>query len=159
MIPALSHQQLRGTCTALSSASLIRLVSEIDDHGAIPVRGLARTLADLSTRQIRQAIEQADALGLLTRTPGSVGLSAAGRDLADIYDATARWARRHNYPTPLCDFAGRIQHTFALLGTPAAGTQDHLDGEHVAELGRIHRLMAEWVHAHQRNHNTCGVAG
>ncbi|MGP3733003.1 hypothetical protein ACTWJ9_07250 [Streptomyces sp. GDS52] len=157
MIPALSHQQLRGTCTALSSASLIRLVSEIDDHGAIPVRGLARTLAELSTRQIRQAIEQADALGLLTRTPGSVGLSAAGRDLADVYDATARWARRHNYPAPLCDFAGRIQHTFALLGMPTEGTQDP-DGEQVAELGRIHRLMAEWVHTHQRNRSTYGVA-
>ncbi|MET8218795.1 regulator [Streptomyces hirsutus] len=151
MIPALSHQQLHDTCTALSSASLIRLVSEIDDHGAIPVCGLARTLADLSTRRIRQAIEQADALGLLTRTPGSVGLSAAGRDLADVYDATARWARRHNYPAPLCDFAGRIQHTFALLGTSAAG-------EHVGELGRIHRLMAEWVHTHQRNRSTYGVA-
>ncbi|QEV04954.1 hypothetical protein [Streptomyces prasinus] len=157
MIPALSRQQLHDMCTVLSSAGLIRLVSEIDDHGAIPVRGLARTLANLSTRQIRQAIEQAEALGLLTRTPGSVGLSAAGRDLADVYDATARWARRHNYPTPLCDFAGRIQHTFALLGTPTAGTQDP-DGEHVAELGRIHRLMAEWVHTHQRNRSTYGVA-
>ncbi|MEF9902088.1 hypothetical protein ABZ669_13445 [Streptomyces hirsutus] len=157
MIPALSHQQLHAMCTALSSASLIRLVSEIDDHGAIPVRGLARTLADLSTRQIRQAIEQADVLGLLTRTPGSVGLSAAGRDLADVYDATARWARRHNYPAPLCDFAGRIQHTFALLGTTAEGTQDS-DGERDAELGRIHRLMTEWVHTHQRNRSTHGVA-
>ncbi|MFE9308133.1 hypothetical protein ACFYM5_10575 [Streptomyces sp. NPDC006706] len=157
MIPALSHQQLRDTCTALSSAGLIRLVSEIDDHGAIPVCGLERALADLSTHQIRQAIEQADALGLLTRTSGSVGLSAAGRDLADVYDATARWARRHNYPAPLCHFAGRIQHTFALLVTPAADTRDS-DGEHDAELGRVQRLLAEWVHTHQRNCNTCGVA-
>ncbi|MFF7899692.1 hypothetical protein ACIP4X_29700 [Streptomyces sp. NPDC088817] len=157
MIPALSHQQLRDTCTALSSAGLNRLVSEIDDHGAIPVRGLERTLADLSPHQIRQAIEQAVALGLLTRTSGSVGLSAAGRDLADVYDATARWARRHNYPAQLCHFAERIHHTFALLATPAADTQDS-DDEHDAELGRIHRLLAEWVHTHQRNRSTYGVA-
>ncbi|MFF4822719.1 hypothetical protein ACWDAO_01865 [Streptomyces sp. NPDC001212] len=157
MIPAFSHQQLRDTCTALSSAGLIRLVSEIDDHGAIPMRAMTRTLADLSTHQIRQAIEQAEALGLLTHTPGSVGLSAAGRDLADVYDATARWARRHNYPASLCDFAGRIQHTFALLVTPAADTQNS-DSEHDAELDRVHRLLAEWIHTHQRTRGTHGVA-
>ncbi len=156
MIPALSHQQVHDMCTELSSAGLIRLVSEIDDHGAIPVRGLTRTLTDLPTRQIRQAVEQADALGLLTRTPGSLSLSSAGRDLADVYDATARWARRHDYPAALCDFAGRIQHTFALLGTSADAQGSN--GEHDADLGRVQRLMAEWVHTHRRTRSTYGVA-
>ncbi|MBN3933266.1 hypothetical protein IQ279_27315 [Streptomyces verrucosisporus] len=157
MIPALSHQQLRDICTALSSVGLIRLVSEIDDHGAIPARGLARTLTDLSADRIRQAVEQADSLGLLTRTPGTVGLSAAGRDLADVYDATARWARRHNHPAAHCDFAGRIHSTFALLGALTADPPNPKD-ERETELGRIERLMAEWTHTHQRTRGTDGVA-
>lgn len=159
MIPALSHQQLKDTCTALSTAGLIRLVSEIDDHGAIPVRGLARTLPDISTHQLRQATEQADALGLLNRTPASMGLAAAGQDLADVYDATARWARQHNYPATHCDFAGRIRHTFALLGEAAADARAS-DDQSNAELACVQRLLTEWIHTHQhqRAHGTYGFA-
>ncbi|MFP8887595.1 hypothetical protein [Streptomyces mangrovi] len=159
MTSAPSLQQPRDIRTALSSAGLIRLVSEIDDHGAIPARGLARTLTDLSVDRIRQAVEQADSLGLLARTPGTVGLSAAGRDLADVYDATARWARRHNHPAAHCDFAGRIHSTFTLLGAPTADPPNPKD-EREAELGRIERLMAEWVRNHltQRTRRVDGAA-
>ncbi|MFI5795935.1 hypothetical protein [Streptomyces sp. NPDC051677] len=148
MMPALSPQQLQVACTELSSAGLIRLVSEIDDHGAIPPRALACTLTDLTRDQIRQATEQADALGLLDRSHSGLGLTPAGGDLADLYDATARWARRNNYPAPVCDFAGRIRHTFALLGEPAANPRP-TEGEADAELGRVQRLLAEWIHTHQ----------
>ncbi|MGW7423591.1 regulator [Streptomyces sp. NPDC054813] len=160
MISAISPQQLKHACTALSGAALIRLVSEIDDHGAIPPRALTRTLTDLTTHQIRQATEQADALGLLDRAHSGLGLTAAGGDLADVYDATARWARRHNYPAPICDFAGRIRHTFALLGEPAAADPRTTDGEAAAELGRVHQLLAEWIHTHQSQQirSTYGVA-
>ncbi|NGO49264.1 regulator [Streptomyces ureilyticus] len=160
MIPSLSPQQLQAACTALSSAALIRLVSEIDDHGAIPPRELARTLTDLTPHQIRQAIEQADALGLLDRSSCGLGLTAEGGDLADVYDATARWARRHNQPAPICDFAGRIRHTFALLGEPAAVDPRTTGGEAAAGLGRVHRLLAEWIHAHpsQQIRGAYGVA-
>ncbi|GGS93065.1 hypothetical protein [Streptomyces chromofuscus] len=159
MIPAISPQQLKRACTALSGAALIRLVSEIDDHGAIPPRALARTLTELTTHQIRQATEQADALGLLDRSHSGLGLTAAGQDLADVYDATARWARRHNHPAPICDFAGRIRHTFALLGEPTADPRP-TDGEAAAELGRVYRLLAEWIHTHQSQQirSTYGVA-
>lgn len=154
MTHAPSRRRLRDVRTVLSSAGLIRLVSEIDDHGAIPVRAMARTLTDLSTRQIRQAIEQADALNLLARTSAGVGLSAAGRDLADLYDTTARWARRHNYPAARCDFATRIRRTFTLLGEPSADDQGVAGSD--SELGRVRLLMTEWIHAHeiQRDHGT-----
>ncbi|MFD8590779.1 hypothetical protein ACFV1B_14735 [Streptomyces sp. NPDC059637] len=157
MTSVLSRWQLRDTCTTLSSAGLIRLVSEIDDHGAIPTRALARTLADLSAHQLRQAVEKADTFGLLARAPGGVGLSTVGRELADVYDATARWARRNNYPAAESDFSERIRHTFALLGTSTTDTPDP-EGEHDAELGRVERLITEWVHASQRTHSTHGVA-
>ncbi|NJQ03362.1 hypothetical protein [Streptomyces zingiberis] len=148
MIPALSPQQLQAACTALSSAGLIRLISEIDDHGAIPPRALACTLNDLTRDQIRQATEEADAFGLLDRSHSGLGLTPAGADLADLYDATARWARRNNYPAPICDFAGRIRRTFALLGEASADPRP-TEGGADAELGRVHRLLAEWIHTHQ----------
>jgi hypothetical protein len=149
VIPILATEQLQYACTTLASAGLVRLVSEIDDHGAIPPRALARTLPDLTPHQIRQATEQADALGLLDRSHRGLGLSAAGQDLADLYDATARWARRHNYPARICDFAGRIRHTLALLCESAVTDPRPQDGDAATGLGHVHRLLAEWVHTHQ----------
>ncbi|WSQ12926.1 hypothetical protein OG604_37030 [Streptomyces sp. NBC_01231] len=157
MMPSLSPQQIELACGPLSSASLIRLVSEIDDHGAIPPRALARTLTDLTAHHLRQATEQADALGLLDRSRTSLGLTTVGQDLADLYDATARWARRHNYPLPLCHFAGRIRHTFALLAEPTADSIAS-DSDAEAELGHVRRLLAEWFHTHQ-SQQSCGCDG
>jgi DNA-binding HxlR family transcriptional regulator len=145
---SLSHQQLQRACTALSSTGLIRLVSEIDDHGAIPPRALARTLTDLTPQQIRRATEQAGALALLDHSRAGLGLTAAGQSLADVYDAAARWARRHNYPAPSGDFAGRIRHTFALLAELVAAVARPTDSEADVELGRVHQLLAEWIHTH-----------
>ncbi|MFC9431582.1 hypothetical protein [Streptomyces sp. NPDC056987] len=142
-------QQLQRAGAVLSSPGLIRLVSEIDDHGAIPERGLARFLGDLSTHQIRQATMLADTLGLLDRTYDGLGLTAAGQSLADVYDATARWARRHNYPAPQSDFAGRIRHTFALLHDPTQAESGSADNGADAGPEHVRRLLAEWINAHQ----------
>lgn len=154
-----SGRQAQRVSTVLSSPGLIRLVSEIDDHGAIPERGLARTLSDLSTHQIRQATEQARVLGLLDRSHTGLELSAAGQELADVYDATARWARRHNRPSRFGDFAGRIRHTVALLHEPAP-TEGSADNEPDAELAHVRRLLTEWIDAHQppQDRGTYGVA-
>ncbi|MGW2822137.1 hypothetical protein ACWC24_14160 [Streptomyces sp. NPDC001443] len=159
MIPAISPQQLQHACAALSSADLICLVSEIDDHEAIPPRALTRTLTALTTHQIRQAVDQADTLGLLDRSLSGLELTAAGRDLADLYDATARWARRNNYPAATGDFAGRIHHTFALLAETIADAR-FARFEVDAELRRIRRQMADWLSAHQPQQTSCtsGVA-
>ncbi|MBB0242699.1 hypothetical protein FNQ90_00890 [Streptomyces alkaliphilus] len=156
MTPDSARQHLRDTCTVLSCPVLIRLIGEIDDHGAIPARALTRTFADLPTHRVRQAVEQADALGLLTRTTAGLDLSSAGRDLADLYDATARWARGHQHPAPLCDYAGRIRHTFALLGTGAPHPRAS-DDERDVGLARIEQLMSRWIHAHRRSRDAYGI--
>ncbi|MFE4059936.1 hypothetical protein ACFXP3_27200 [Streptomyces sp. NPDC059096] len=139
--------QFQRTSTVLSSPGLIRLISEIDDHGVIPERGLARTLGDLSTHQIRQATELAGTLGLLDRSYAGLGLTAAGEELADVYDATARWARRHDYPSPVRDFAGRIRHTFGLLQQPTRAEPGTPDNR--AELANVRRMLIEWIDQHQ----------
>ncbi|MGW7005897.1 hypothetical protein ACWGCW_24600 [Streptomyces sp. NPDC054933] len=147
MSTSLSTADVRGFCTELSSPGLIRLITEIDDNGPIPPRGLARTLADLTPHHLRQATDLARALGLVRVRPGAgLGLTDSGAELADVYDAIARWARRHAYPTPVADFTGRIQHTLALLAeTPAA---DHLpSAQAAADLAGPRDLLNQWLHA------------
>ncbi|BCM65716.1 hypothetical protein EASAB2608_01050 [Streptomyces sp. EAS-AB2608] len=123
----LSHTTgLRHACTALSTPGLIRLVTEIDDHGPIPPRGLTRTLPDLPVHQLRQAVEQARAWGLARHRPGAgLTLTPSGSGLADVYDALARVARRHRLPAPVCDFTSRVQHTLSLLAMPVTLTTEH----------------------------------
>ncbi|MFE4331458.1 regulator [Streptomyces sp. NPDC056831] len=94
------------------------MITEIDEHGPIPSRGLARTLPDLAPYQIRQATEQAHRHGLVRQESG-LHLTGSGEDLAELYDTAARWARQHQYPALVADFATRIRHTLALLAEPA----------------------------------------
>ena len=136
MTTSLTPTELRDTVAMLSSPPLIRLITEIDDNGPIPPRGLARTLPDLSSHQLRQATDMARTLGLLHVCPGAgLSLSTAGSELADVYDATARWARNHAYPNPISDFTTRVHHTLDFLAPqllPATATglrppvDDHL---------------------------------
>ncbi|MFF2189707.1 hypothetical protein [Streptomyces sp. NPDC058155] len=110
---------IRRTVTALSEPALIRLITEIDDNGPIPPRSMGRIFPDFTSQQIRQATERANTIGLIhTRVGGGLGLTESGVLLAEVYDVTARWARRHAYPAPTGDFAGRVRHTFALLSEP-----------------------------------------
>ncbi|MFD6989340.1 hypothetical protein [Streptomyces sp. NPDC059943] len=110
---------IRRIVTALSEPALIRLITEIDDNGPIPPRSSGRIFPDLTPQQIRHATEQANTIGLIhTRVGGGIGLTESGVLLAEVYDVTARWARRHAYPAPTGDFTGRIRHTFALLTEP-----------------------------------------
>ncbi|MEU0651465.1 regulator [Streptomyces albogriseolus] len=100
----------------LTSRSLIRLVTEIDDNGAIPPRRLAGTLPDLSTHHLRSASDTARAHGLVRVAPGTgLELTDSGTQLAELYDAVARWARRHAVPAPVCEFSSRIRHVLGLL--------------------------------------------
>lgn len=159
MSPA-PHPQLQRIRRTLSSTGLIRLVSEIDDNGVIPSRALTRTLSDLSTTQIRQAVEQADTLGLLGRSSTDLGLTPAGRTLADLYDATARWARQHNLPGPVSTFTERIRSVFALLAEPGE-THPRPPSSDATGARQIGQLLAEWVGTHQvhgLHHHMYGVA-
>lgn len=141
----------------LSSPALIRLITEIDDNGPIPPRALTRTLTDLPADHLRHSADQARALGLVHVQPGAgLSLTTAGEELADAYDALARWARRHEHPAPVYDFTGRIQHTLALLAQPPvhpshSGPRQRADvvpadSEADTEFARLCRLFEEWLH-------------
>jgi hypothetical protein len=148
---------LRDAVAVLSSPALIRLVAEIDDNGAIPPRGLARTLPDLSAHQLRQTADEARALGILHVRPGAgLTLTVAGSELADVYDTIARWARRHAYPMEAASFTSRVQHTLGLLAErhlPAtvAEVSGHPVGDQAdADLDRPRDLLRRWLRAYPR---------
>ncbi|MEV4449499.1 regulator [Streptomyces mirabilis] len=148
--------QVRNAVELLASRSLIRLVTEIDDNGAIPPRRLAATLPDLSSHQLRRATDTARAQGLVRVVPGAgLELTKSGAELADLYDAAARWARRHAYPAPVCEFSSRIRHVLDLLAPSLATERD--DGfsrppaarlpsaEAQADLARPRSLLIQWL--------------
>ncbi|MFD9151738.1 regulator [Streptomyces diastaticus] len=127
----------------LASRPLVRLVTEIDDNGAIPPRRLAGTLPDLSTPQLRSASDMARTHGLIRIAPGTgLELTEAGTELASLYDAMARWARRHAVPAPACEFSSRIRHVLALLA-PSLITE-RADGAD-AGLARLRTLLIQWL--------------
>ncbi|MFF3849598.1 regulator [Streptomyces sp. NPDC002328] len=140
----------------LASRSLIRLITEIDDNGAIPPRRLAGTLPDLSSHQLRRATETARAHGLVWTAPGAgLELTESGSELADLYDAAARWARRHAYPAPVCEFSSRIRHVLDLLapslaaeradGLPRPSVARLPSDEAEADLVRPRAFLIQWL--------------
>ncbi|GAA3196386.1 MULTISPECIES: regulator [Streptomyces] len=155
MIALFTPAEVHRAVDLLASPSLIRLITEIDDNGSIPPRQLAGTLPDLSSHQLRRATEEARAHGLVRTTPGTgLELTETGSELADLYDAAARWARRHAYPAPVCAFSSRIRSVLDLL-TPSLMTE-HADGgsqpavrqvsaEAEAGLARTRALLSQWL--------------
>ncbi|CAL9632600.1 regulator [Streptomyces sp. enrichment culture] len=146
----------RHAVEVLASRSLIRLVTEIDDNGAIPPRRLAGTLSDLSPHQVRSASDTARTYGLVRVAPGAgLELTESGRELADLYDALARWARRHSAPAAVCEFSSRIQHLLGLLAPsltpgnvdrPAPLPDAHpISAEAEADLARVRTLLIQWL--------------
>lgn len=123
------RDEFERACSALASPELIRLITEIDDNGTIPSRGLARTLPDLSPHQLRHATAQAHTLGLVRARQG-LSLTDSGTQLAEVYDEAARWARAHNYPGVTSTFVTRVQETLLLLGIDdASGRRQERNGE------------------------------
>ncbi|MFJ6898172.1 regulator [Streptomyces hokutonensis] len=162
----LSTADVQHAHAVLSARALIRLITEIDDNGPIPPRALDRTLADVPAPHLRQSADRARVLGLVHVQPGAgLSLTESGEELADVYDAMARWARRHSYPRPVCDFTGRIQHTLALLAQPPlrpapSGPERCADVapasvEDGADFARLRPLVEEWLHS---NPQVLGVA-
>ncbi|WP_327669502.1 MULTISPECIES: regulator [unclassified Streptomyces] len=156
MTTLFTSAEVRRAVELLASRPLIRLVTEIDDNGAIPPRRLAGTLPDLSSHQLRRACEAARAHGLVRTAPGSgLELTDGGAELADLYDAAARWARRHAYPAPVSEFSSRIRHVLDLLApslTPERAddlsprsTASLPSGEAEAELARPRTLLSQWL--------------
>lgn len=111
---------------ALTLPGLIRLVSEIDDHGPVGRGSLGVTFDDLSRHQLRQAIATARALRVMETADSKstrYRLTEDGKNLAEVYDRAARWARTHQYPAPSSDFITRVQCTLQLLA-PYPDTDD-----------------------------------
>lgn len=137
----LSLREPQHVGTTLASPALIRLITEIDDHGPIPPGALSRTIPDLTVHHLRQATTHARALDLVRHRPGvGLDLTASGTALADLYDAAARWARRHSFPAPVADFTLRIQHTLdLLLHSPADPTPN------TADPIRPRELLNQWL--------------
>ncbi|MCZ4124192.1 regulator [Streptomyces sp. H39-S7] len=141
--------EIRNAFAALTSPALIRLITEIDDNGPIPPRRLAATLPDLSPHQLRRATETARAMGLCRIGPGvGLELTPSGAELADIYDATARWARHNNYPRTVCDFTTRVRHTLRLLvQSLVAGTAESSHRQAADEdLDRVRAVLHQLLH-------------
>ncbi|MEV0445811.1 hypothetical protein AB0I84_12390 [Streptomyces spectabilis] len=134
-LPTPSRQDSGRVVRAISRPGLIRLVSELDDHGPISRRrgSLQAAFDDLTTDQLRLAIDRACAFGLVHGDEDErvrYRLTPRGEDLADVYDAAARWARTHQYPTHVADFVTRVEHTLTLLGqTLATGCEASRTGE------------------------------
>ncbi|MFF7476815.1 regulator [Streptomyces sp. NPDC008092] len=151
MSTAITSAEALRAVDLLASRPLVRLVTEIDDNGAIPPRRLAATLSDLSAHQLRSASDTAHAHGLIRITPGAgLELTQTGTELADLYDAMARWARRHTVPAPVCEFSSRIRHVLDLLtpsltAEPADNPSSLVGDGGAAGLGRLHMLLIRWL--------------
>ncbi|MFD9715826.1 hypothetical protein [Streptomyces sp. NPDC059076] len=115
----LTATQVDQAIGVLGHPGLIRLITEIDDHGPIARHMLSRTFPDLPLQQVRDGSVLARKHGLI-RTGQHKGqpayrLTEHGSALADVYDTLARWARAHHYPSLQVDFTNRVRATLALL--------------------------------------------
>ncbi|WP_435599823.1 regulator [Streptomyces sp. C10-9-1] len=145
MTTLFTSAELHRATALLASPPLVRLITEIDDNGAIPPRRLAGIISDLSRHHLCCAVETARTHGLVRSVPGvGLELTETGSALADLYDATARWARHHNRPHPVSDFTSRVRHTFDLLAASLA--TDALDGSRAeTSLDGLRELMLQWL--------------
>ncbi|WP_374777045.1 hypothetical protein OG756_34065 [Streptomyces sp. NBC_01310] len=129
----------------LSHPGLIRVISDIDDNGPLQRHLLSRTLTGLSRQQLRHATASGRALGMLRAgthagNPALV-LTPAGKELADVYETAARWARTHHYPCDVSDFVTRVQATLTLLGE-----HDGTAGDEAPHAPRA--ALVSWIRDH-----------
>jgi hypothetical protein len=76
-------------------------------------------------------------------------------ELADLYDVAARWARRHAYPAPVCEFSSRVRHVLDLLapslmtertgGLSRPSVARLTSDEAEADLARPRALLIQWL--------------
>ncbi|WP_432104108.1 regulator [Streptomyces sp. bgisy091] len=147
--------EVRTAVEVLAARPMIRLITEIDDNGAIPPRRLAATLPDLSTHHLRTTAETARTHGLVRPAPGAgLELTDKGKEMADVYDAAARWSRRHATPAAVCEFSTRVRHVLDLLTPPlpdeitpgrARRTAARLHSSAEADLARHRALLLQWL--------------
>ncbi|MFJ7528021.1 hypothetical protein ACIQ1S_24210 [Streptomyces griseus] len=145
----------------LSAPGLIRLISEIDDHGPVPRRGFTRTFPDLARHQIRHAVKEGRRLSLI-HSAGEHHLTEAGEALAEVYDTAARWGRQHHYPSREGHFTLRVSSTLALLAVPGIPTsltfatrpEGTVHASAVPGLETVQSALLQWLD----NHSQANVA-
>ncbi|WP_326731847.1 hypothetical protein [Streptomyces phaeochromogenes] len=147
-LPASLLRERRAIRT-LSMPGLIRLVTEIDDNGPISrQRGsLQGAFGDLTTGQLRHTIDTARDLGLIHARGHAMAryqLTASGKDLAEVYDTAARWARTHQLPSPTSGFGARVQHTLQIN----EGRPEHTGA--ATEPSAPRTALSEWLTAYPR---------
>lgn len=136
-----NRNQPARTAELLSHPGLIRLITEIDDHGPVPTI-LARAFPDLPRHQIRHARDTARDLDLIHTDHHTYRLTDRGTDLADLYDQAARWARARNLPARDSSFVTRVQATLGHLSQAAR------DGETTAsDPGHLLDALLQWDRA------------
>ncbi|MFB7481919.1 hypothetical protein ACFUEM_25225 [Streptomyces anulatus] len=141
----------------LSAPGLIRLISEIDDHGPIPRHGFTRSFPDLARHQVRHTVKEARDLALIHST-GEHHLTEAGEALAELYDAAARWGRQHQYPAKEGHFTLRVSSTLALLARPEESTslpsttrpEAAAGAPTLSGLETVRSALLEWMNDHSR---------
>ncbi|KMS67726.1 hypothetical protein ACM01_41640 [Streptomyces viridochromogenes] len=134
----------RRAIRTLTLPGLIRLVTEIDDNGPISRRrgSLQGALGDLTPGQLRHAIDTARDLGLIHARGHALAryqLTASGKDLAEVYDTAARWARSRELPSRTSGFVARVQ---CALQRPDGGPE--------REVSAPREALSEWLKAHPR---------
>ncbi|MEU3602644.1 hypothetical protein ABZ714_28605 [Streptomyces sp. NPDC006798] len=127
---------------AVSSPALIRLITEIDDHGPLSTTLLGRTFPDLTRRDVLQARDTALHLGLITTGHGTYELTGHGADLAEAYDQAARWARRHGLPARNASFISRVQ-----TAVDHATLPDRHDETHASAPAAVRDALTRWTTA------------
>ncbi|AZK97065.1 MULTISPECIES: hypothetical protein [Streptomyces] len=152
-----NYDRLARTVAVLSDPGLIRLITEIDDHGPVPRAGLARTFPDLPRHELLRARDTARDLGLISTGSGAghgaYKLAGRGADLAELYDRAARWARARDLPARDSSFVTRVRTTLDHLTRPghhnetaASGAGHLLDallGWTAVTPGVAHRILPE----------------
>lgn len=96
-----------------------RLVSELTDHGPVPLGLVAGTFSDLTHDQYTYGLRALRDRGLIAYGKDAgrdcYVLTGAGAGLGDVHDALSRWARKHHFPAEQSDFATRIDAGLRLL--------------------------------------------
>lgn len=115
-----------------------RLISELTDHGPVPLGQVAGTFSDLTHDQFSYGLRVLRERGLIAYGKDTgrdcYVLTDAGEGLGDVHDAMSRWARKHHFPAEQSDFAIRIDASLRLLrdrdllAVLATASPDHATG-------------------------------
>jgi DNA-binding HxlR family transcriptional regulator len=117
-----------------------RLISELTDHGPVPLGHLAGVFGDLTHDQYTYGLRALRDRGLVAYGKDAgvdcYVLTPAGEGLGDVHHTLSGWARKHAFPAHNCDFATRIdaglrllkdRHLLTLLAASDTGRASGLD--------------------------------